>query len=82
MRTVVVALAGFGLLLAFVPAWATVEVSLFGGVFGALVWALDEEVKDVMRRMLGSRLRGNDTDTQNDVTKAGAKSPAERRAAI
>lgn len=81
MRAILVAVIGFAVVLVAVPAWARVEVALFALVFGALVCLLDENVRDAMRRVVGSRLRGNGTASGNEATKAEAKSPAARRAA-
>jgi hypothetical protein len=88
MRTILLAAIGFTVLLVDVPAWARVEVAVFGVLFAALAYALDESIKDVVRRMLDSGLRRNDGlgrndgRSGNDATKASAKSPASRPAAF
>ena len=82
MRTILVAAVGFAGLLAVVPAWARAEVALFGVLFGALAYALDESVRAAVRRVLDSGPSRNDArSVGNDATKAAAKSPASHRAA-
>ncbi len=74
MRTILVAVVGFAVLMAFVPAWARFEVTAFAVAFAALAYALDENVRGAIRRVLDSGLR------RDDSRKARAKSPAGHRA--
>ena len=75
--TLVVAAVGFGGLALALPEWARAEVLGFGVVFGALVVAIDEDIRHTLFLSLDSRLRGNDKPKS-----VKAKAPASRRAAI
>ena len=75
MRTIVLAAAGLAVLLVFAPEWARTEVLVFAALIAMLAYAVDGNVRDVVRRILDSGLR------RNDARKARAKSPASRRAA-
>jgi len=75
MRTLGLAIAGFAVLLVAAPDWARGGLLVFAAIFGALALAIDPNIKNSFRFWLGPRLHGD------DIKKAGAKSPAARRAA-
>ena len=79
--TLAIAAIGFAILALAVPEWARLEVLVFGAIYGLLVVAMDDDVRDALRRSLDSRPRGNDSTRRNDTTSARAKAPASRRAA-
>jgi hypothetical protein len=74
-RTLALAITGFAALLVAAPDWARGGLLVFAGIYAVIVYAVDQEVRNALRRPLDSRLRGNDT------RRAEAKSPAARRAA-
>jgi hypothetical protein len=47
--TLLLAAVGFGLLSAAVPAWARLEVLLFGALFAVLVVLFDDDVRQAFR---------------------------------
>ena len=80
--TLLLAAAGFGLLMVAMPEWARAGVAIFGAVFIALVAIIDDDVRHALLRTLDACLRRHDEVKRRDDAKSKpAKQPSARRAA-